>query len=977
MAEFVEFYVTCNPPLLAAGVASVVAHKHVLEILYEPEVPWFKIITARESQEEVATLIQSYLEQRLEEETDLVDEDQPEVVDTIGDDLNPRADVDIVVEDPQVIPWSLYQQNQRANAKDYDEYRFPTHLENLPFKTVWRGLESFDGLSISDLLSRFDFLWPNPVSTSGLQRLEEHVNCQIAHNMKGDLVYIGSDKAMECLGDAVRKLENLLALHKSLVPNSTHLVFTEDGMIMNLGFRYLTHMGFDKLTYLNNCVSGTRIKNRPLNGAATLRVKKQNARGDLELDKTVYPTGPEPSDPFRSSFGAFTDFNYRPKTPGSMPTKASKQLMPGPTSEQTATPSEKKPDIYSESSVSTSVRIRGPVYAGNSPEIKYRGSATSRSAHGESPSKIDHEQYKVSVGATQQHEMIHLDEDIVLRLNDTTRPSSVASQRDPLAAVDPVASWIAGIEAAGFDPPLDGVTELAPLGDVPDMTNSVTSFRGDFLISLDPDTESKPDSPPGLTHGMFALMNLLPQYGNETAPHTIPPHVPQTIGMNEDHLLDNPEAHIYYSALMDMFDEGNAVTSLSDIPENTQEAGRDDQDTREGDLGKLLCKKKSKEKELFFTMRQKAAPNQTWARVASKSKMPMKLVHSIAKEVQQLRRGRRVIGDVEMKVNALLKILQITPGQIGLKAKLGRICINDLEGSWVSLEEGPSIRARQVFDFSDETIDFHTILTTNGAEADLMPLMKLSKGPWALYDKQVYYDIVCRSRDNDDLIVVEVDAFTFEHVCRSPSQELPGVYIHCAQRAWDIQLSVSRMGFDEVPEDFGQFASSLVNSLGISTDDDGQVAIEAKPDNASRWYIEGVSIRHIAKYRVGPKSPNYLAITMTRIVQRTGRSNYQGVTTPAPIPGKGSLTQWFEASIGSTRADRLLKQNIGLEFGDKTLWTPGQFEKEGIVKALCNPALKMVTQMDQIGRTNSNSERLKVGRGTRTVPNSDNAFVFW
>lgn len=161
------------------------------------------------------------------------------------------------------------------------------------------------------------------------------------------------------------------------------------------------------------------------------------------------------------------------------------------------------------------------------------------------------------------------------------------------------------------------------------------------------------------------------------------------------------------------------------------------------------------------------------------------------------------------------------------------------------------------------------------------------------------------------------------------------------------------------------------------TDNEGQVVIKANSNKTSRWGVEGTSIRHIARYRNGSKSRNYLAITVTRVAQRIGGSNYHGTTRPVPIPGKGPLSQWFEASIGSTRVDELLKENVGLEFGDKTSWTPDQLVKEGLIKALCDPALKMVMQMDHVGRTNCNGEGLKVGQSSSTKATGGGAFVFW
>ncbi|KAH8737380.1 hypothetical protein BGZ61DRAFT_14663 [Ilyonectria robusta] len=1076
MADYVEFYVTCNPPLLPTGVASTIAHLReaphqdkVLEMLYEPEIPWFKIITAQEHQEEITHRIHSFLELLLEEETDVIDEDQP------GDlpiDPKTRADVDLVTETPQVIPWSLYQHNKCADTTDYDEHRFPAQLEPLAFKTVWRGLESADGLSISDLFAKFDFLWAHPGQASGLQKLGAQVNCQFTHNMRGNLVYIGSDKEMECVRDAVRKLENLLALCNSLVPSSSHLVFTEDERITKLSFRWLTHVGLDKLTYLNTGVSGTLVENRPLNRAASIRVEIIKARGRSELDETVYPIGTKQAVPFRPSFSAFADFEYRAKSPGFMPVDTSKELTPEPASKQNLQlPDTKSITCSSTSSVSTSVRMRTTPAVDVSHGDKSRGSEVSRFAPGEPSFGVGNEG-DTTVEKTQTHESLGFVQEPLLQPNDTMRLSSAPSLLGPLAAADAVASWIAGIEAAGFNPSLYGISELGPPDDVPAMTDSIPSFGGDVLVNLEPDTESSvpppndeelsgllvgqlydssnlmefgqhhshqatmatpngipteclldSDSPPGLDYGMFAPMNLLRQQEPQRGSPTIRPPVPSRVGIHDGDLLGCLEAHIDTPALMDEFDGQGAATSAPDTSGNTIGVG---QEAEENALGKILRKMDSKEKELFYTMGQKAAPSQTWAHVASQSKVqqkeeetsfgvnvPVKVRSNLSRpgpqklEAQKLEEQEavrkmpkptptqpttdgqggtqskranlsRVVDDTNKKAKELLKILQITPGHIRLEAKFGRICINDLETSLVNLGQGPSLDIHEILNFRHDSIGFHTILTTNGAEADLIPRMSLSQGqPWELYDKQVYYDIVCKSKDKDDLIMVEVNAATFNYVCRSPTQEFPGVYIHCARRSWDIQLSVSRIGSEEIPEDFRQFASSLIESLDISTDNEGQVVIKANPDKTSRWGVEGTSIRHIARYRNGSKSRNYLAITTTRVAQRIGGSNYHGTTRPVPIPGKGPLSQWFEASIGSTRADELLRENVGLGFGDKTSWTPDQLVKEGLIKALCDPALKMVMQMDQVGRTNCNGEGLKVGQNSSTKPTGGGALPFW
>lgn len=98
----------------------------------------------------------------------------------------------------------------------------------------------------------------------------------------------------------------------------------------------------------------------------------------------------------------------------------------------------------------------------------------------------------------------------------------------------------------------------------------------------------------------------------------------------------------------------------------------------------------------------------------------------------------------------------------------------------------------------------------------------------------------------------------------------------------------------------------------------------------------------------------------------------------AQVPGSGPLVQWFEASVGSTKADELLQENAKMGFGDRSSWTPDQLVQDGVIKAMCEHALRMVTQMDPIGTTNHNGEGLQFGRRLRGEPlEQGSGYVFW
>ena len=108
---------------------------------------------------------------------------------------------------------------------------------------------------------------------------------------------------------------------------------------------------------------------------------------------------------------------------------------------------------------------------------------------------------------------------------------------------------------------------------------------------------------------------------------------------------------------------------------------------------------------------------------------------------------------------------------------------------------------------------------------------------------------------------------------------------------------------------------------------------------------------------------------MTRIVKKFAnasnkhKTKFRGQTVPTTPPGKGSPTQWFEAHISSTRAEELFEENLGLVFGERTRWTVEKLMEDGVLSALCEPALRMVTKMDHIGESNCTSQGFRTTGG--------------
>lgn len=118
----------------------------------------------------------------------------------------------------------------------------------------------------------------------------------------------------------------------------------------------------------------------------------------------------------------------------------------------------------------------------------------------------------------------------------------------------------------------------------------------------------------------------------------------------------------------------------------------------------------------------------------------------------------------------------------------------------------------------------------------------------------------------------------------------------------------------------------------------------------------------MARYHNGVNG-SCLTVTNTIRVNRDAsstenKSAYRGLVCRVSRPGTPEAeppASWFEASIKSNNLQEVLKENIGLDLGESTRWQPEHLGR--LIEEILDPALQMVTQMDDVGRTNDNGYR--------------------
>ncbi|PNP77449.1 hypothetical protein FNYG_09325 [Fusarium nygamai] len=976
--DIVEFYVSCNPPLLPKGVALIFASVEenddlgIIEILYEPEIPWFKLIVPRASQREISDWMHSQLAELMESEADAVIRDEDE------DDLGTSAiqpDIEVIVEDPHIIAYPSLQTILKDTLSQYDAFRYPAIIKTLPYKTVWRVPES-SGVSILQILSNYESLGSVLPLGPSINSLQALTKCVITYNFQGSLLYIGSSESEQALGFAKQKLYTLASFMDAPLAPITHMVFTETSSSATLCYRYMTHTGLSQLTYVDSAGTDQSedLEYTLIASAASLRMESLNRYRQPVPDRVKYPI-PETGEltHWHPEFRPFSGYSYGNKRSGTTPIIEKKR------------PQQK-------------IHHQGSDSVGKS------------TASTEGHRNLKH----IGTGLPQVRKCL---EDLRYQARNNKK----------------ITNWLCSIESSGdgdhLKPPsfLTGDNEKQDEGTAtslscdsrPELPRGIEEPREPWFVN----TKDVPlmaakikDQMPGSDY--HASLSQLP-LGLEMPGNSFESlHFPNPSGLQSNatkDLMDINDGPITTPALMDnipLHDRGNKLQTISEDQVIRSEV--------------TFGKRNLQEKTLFDTMRQKAASGLSWARVASKKKddkrddkptfgfnVPVTFVPdnrsaTPASEViaslnpipaeQKEEHDRdqsilvenpktnpvtpalRIVPGIDMpsaieveyseflsqaenKLRKLVEVLQIVPGKVSIQAQFGRLCRKDIFPGLVydSQSQSPSWavdKTVEALNTENPHMGFYPILTTSGAEANSIPRMSGGRSPWILTGKRVYYEFHCFAEKTPE-VIVEVDADTFEHQYFPPTTEVSKTFVHCTRRAWDIKFSVSRMYMEAMADGMEEFAASLVRSLSIETSEMGELVISTEPKSISNLSVHRVRICHEARYRNGGNGPSCLKVTMIRRVEKLPgipKGTYRGQSVPVTPPGNGRPGQWFETSISSVRAEEIFQENMGLEFGDKTHWTPEILHHQGVFRAISEPALQMVRKMDHVGDSNSNGQ---------------------
>ncbi|KAG6201657.1 hypothetical protein E4U10_005764 [Claviceps purpurea] len=276
----VEFYVACNPPLLPPGVHRVMEDLQgslfqeeglkVLEILYEPSGPWFKVITYTAFQAEVTDTLVAILAALTEQNT--VPLEQPEEY------LGSLADVRTTSLE---IPWSAFLASPDY-ADSFVPWQFPLTMQDLALKIVWPPESKASEFDLTEVLRMQARLDGSHAQDPKIGRLGSLMSCIVSCNIRETILYIGTDGGPETLNNAREILETLLDLTKLHSVATQHVICSTESN-EQFSYRWLSHIGLDSRTFPQRPTDQQRLRR-----AVSVRAVTQDSLGRWVTDRTQY-----------------------------------------------------------------------------------------------------------------------------------------------------------------------------------------------------------------------------------------------------------------------------------------------------------------------------------------------------------------------------------------------------------------------------------------------------------------------------------------------------------------------------------------------------------------------------------------------------------------------------------------------------------------------------------------------------------------
>lgn len=199
---------------------------------------------------------------------------------------------------------------------------------------------------------------------------------------------------------------------------------------------------------------------------------------------------------------------------------------------------------------------------------------------------------------------------------------------------------------------------------------------------------------------------------------------------------------------------------------------------------------------------------------------------------------------------------------------------------------------------------------------------------------------------------------------------------HFPKRLWDAQLTINAS--EQVPNDVRRAVEEMADNLLIRPSADRKnVALSIRVESAD-LKIQSISLHRETSHRSLEYHDIHLHLVEVQELILTHNTLPSG-TCQATLPSPNSISNtgckmWWEVSLSSSSADRILDVNSPRELGDEASWTADEIMKTNAVKDLTYVTRDMVEMIDIVGSQNKGPK--SVGMRASEMGQSINPTMF-
>lgn len=205
----------------------------MVEILYEPEAGWFKLISDSASRDDVTQFVEDVIYSIGEEEATIAKGNTP----VNAEQRRQLPDVDISGDKPRILRWAKHEACP-TNPEAFEPYAFPEGITTAPYRHIWRGVEECPDLDdINQLLLKASHTWMASELPKTMDDAERVLGCQVVWNLRGTVLYMSSFDSAETVLNAAKKLDLAISILVSIHSYSTacESTLTEIGASLRRG----------------------------------------------------------------------------------------------------------------------------------------------------------------------------------------------------------------------------------------------------------------------------------------------------------------------------------------------------------------------------------------------------------------------------------------------------------------------------------------------------------------------------------------------------------------------------------------------------------------------------------------------------------------------------------------------------------------------------------------------------------------------